>query len=158
MKSAIDNPYVANSDHGSFDVELVPIPRGHGNHYDSSHWYFLDWLDRMSMFDIALDYQRERTRFPKLMHLDYRELTLARLLAAGCSRLEAGVRLGLNLDAIEATRLELLRKLGLNSERDLVGKLDPAGSSAEVTYIDDFRISYFESTSSPCEDDVVFAD
>ena len=110
----------------------------------------------MSMFDIALDYQRERERFPRLRHLDYRELCMARMLAAGASGREAGLKLGLNADAAEAVRRELLRKLGVGSEADLaplVGGTD----LPNVTYVDDFRVSYFRPTTAS-HGDVVFAD
>jgi DNA-binding NarL/FixJ family response regulator len=112
----------------------------------------------MSMFDIALDFQRERDRFPKLRHLDYRELLLARLLAAGCSGREAGVRLGLNVDAAEALRRELLRKLGLGSDAELATVVAASAPPADVAYVDDFRISYFRPTARATDGDVVFAD
>jgi len=112
----------------------------------------------MSMFDIALDYQRERDRFPRLKHLDYRELTMARLMAAGCSACEAGVKLGLNLEAAEALRRELLRKLGLANDRDLARLIEASGPAPEVAYVDDFRTSYFRPTAHATDGDVVFAD
>lgn len=112
----------------------------------------------MSMFDIALDYQRERDRFPKLRHLDYRELTMARLLAAGCSGCEAGVKLGLNLEAAEALRRDLLRKLGLVSDEQLVPLVSVPMPTPEIAYVDDFRTSYFRPSSRATDGDVVFAD
>jgi DNA-binding NarL/FixJ family response regulator len=114
----------------------------------------------MSMFDIALDYQRERERFPKLRHLDYRELSMARMLAAGASGREAGLKLGLNADAAEAVRRELLRKLGVGSEAELaplVGTSGPGVELPEVAYVDDFRVSYFRPTTGS-HGDVVFVD
>lgn len=112
----------------------------------------------MSMFDIALDYQRERDRFPKLKHLDYRELLLARLLAAGCSGREAAVRLGLNVDAAEAMRRDLLRKLGLGTDAELATMVEASAPPNDVAYVDDFRISYFRPTAHANDGDVVFSD
>ncbi len=111
----------------------------------------------MSMFDIALDYQRERDRFPKLRQLDYRELTLARLLAGGCGAREAGIKLGLNVETAEALRIALLRKLGLVSDAQLVPLVD-AAAPTNVAYVDDFRTSYFLPTARATDGDVVFAD
>jgi len=110
----------------------------------------------MSMFDIALDYQRERERFPKLRILDYRELLMARMLAAGASGREAGLKLGLNADAAEAVRRELLRKLGVASEAELA-PLVGGTELPDVAYVDDFRVSYFQPTTAPAGD-VVFAE
>lgn len=110
------------------------------------------------MFDIALDYQRERDRFPKLRHLDYRELTLARLLAGGCGAREAGIRLGLNLETAEAMARDLLRKLGLASEAELAGLLGKTQPPADIAYVDDFRTSYFRPSARATDGDVVFAD
>lgn len=115
----------------------------------------------MSMFDIALDYQRERERFPKLRHLDYRELLMARMLAAGASGREAGLKLGLNAEAAEAVRREVLRKLGAGSETELAALVSadtvPSAPMPEVAYVDDFRVSYFQSTTTT-HGDVVFID
>jgi DNA-binding NarL/FixJ family response regulator len=110
----------------------------------------------MSMFDIALDYQRERERFPKLRHLDYRELCMARMLAAGASGREAGLKLGLNADAAEAVRREVLAKLGVGSEAELA-HLIGGPELPDVAYVDDFRVSYFQPTTTS-HSDVVFAD
>jgi DNA-binding CsgD family transcriptional regulator len=118
----------------------------------------MDWPHRMSMFDIALDYQRERDRFPKLRHLDYRELTLARLLAGGCGACEAGIKLGLNVETAEAMRRDLLRKLGLASEGELCALVGTATAASEVAYVEDFRTSYFRPTARAVDGDVVFAD
>jgi DNA-binding NarL/FixJ family response regulator len=111
----------------------------------------------MSMFDIALDYQREPERFPKLRHLDYRELAMARMLAAGASGREAGLKLGLNADAAEAVRREVLRKLGVASEAELAPLVGTQGPVPEVAYVDDFRVSYFRPTTAS-QGDVVFVD
>lgn len=114
----------------------------------------------MSMFDIALDYQRERDRFPRLKTLDYRELLMARLLAGGCSGREAGLKLGLNGEAAEAVRRGLLQKLGLATENELVSLVEAAGPPPDVAYVDDFRVSYFRPSTGPgpVAGDVVFAE
>jgi DNA-binding NarL/FixJ family response regulator len=112
----------------------------------------------MSMFDIALDYQRERDRFPQLKHLDYRELLLARLLAAGCGAREAGMKLGLNAETAEAMRRQLLRKLGLGSEAELTRVVEASGPPPDVAYVDDFRVSHFRPTALATDGDVVFAE
>ena len=68
------------------------------------------------------------------------------------------MRLGLNLEAAEAMRRELLRKLGLRADAELATMVAASAPPSDVAYVDDFRVSYFRPTARAADGDVVFSD
>ena len=115
----------------------------------------------MTIFDIALDHERERIQARNPYKLSPRELEVAALIGQGLTSRAAGEQLSISYKTVETHRAHIMSKLGARNSAHLafiIGSLAGARlARPDIVYIDDFRDAFGRTAQSIANDLVVAA-
>ncbi|MEO8683516.1 MAG: helix-turn-helix transcriptional regulator [Devosia sp.] len=115
----------------------------------------------MTIFDIALDHERERVQTHNPYKLSPRELEVAALIGQGMTSRAAGEKLSINYKTVETHRAHIMIKVGARNSAHLafiIGSLTRLQlARPDIVYIDDFRDAFGRTAQSIANDLVVAA-
>lgn len=115
----------------------------------------------MTIFDIALDHERERIQARNPYKLSPRELEVAALIGQGMTSRAAGEKLSISYKTVETHRAHIMSKVGARNSAHLafiIGSLTRLQlARPDIVYIDDFRDAFGRTAQSIANDLVVAA-
>ena len=110
----------------------------------------------MTIFDIALDHERERIQARNPYKLSPRELEVAELIGQGMTSRVAGQKLSISYKTVETHRANIMAKLGARNGAHLAYILGtlvrPQPTRPEIVYVDDFRDAFGRTAQSVAND------
>jgi DNA-binding CsgD family transcriptional regulator len=115
----------------------------------------------MTIFDIALDHERERVQARNPYRLSPRELEVAALIGQGLTSRAAGAKLSISYKTVETHRAHIMSKVGARNSAHLafiigtLTRLQP--TRPDIVYIEDFRDAFGRTAQSIANDLVVAA-
>lgn len=110
----------------------------------------------MTIFDIALDHERERLQARNPYKLTPRELEVATLIGQGMTSRAAGKKLAISYKTVETHRAHIMTKVGARNSAHLayiIGKLARAHPARpDIVHIEDFRDAFGRTAQSAAND------
>ena len=110
----------------------------------------------MTIFDIALDHERDRIQARNPYKLSPRELEVAELIGQGLTSRAAGAKLSISYKTVETHRAHIMAKVGARNGAHLAYILGtlmrPQPTRPEIVYIDDFRDAFGRTAQSVAND------